>query len=51
LIFVTDREGRVLDLNPAGLELLKLSSKDEALSLPHFREIFQNPRDWERFQL
>jgi len=51
LIFVTDREGRVLDLNPAGVELLKFSSKDEALSLPHFREIFQNPRDWERFQL
>ena len=51
LIFVTDREGRVLDLNPAGLELLKFSSKDEALGLSHFREIFQNPRDWERFQL
>jgi PAS domain S-box-containing protein len=51
LIFITDREGRVLDLNPAGVELLKFSSKDEALSLPHFREIFQNPRDWERFQL
>ena len=51
MIFVTDREGRVLDLNPAGVELLKFSSKDEALSLPHFREIFQNPRDWERFQL
>jgi PAS domain S-box-containing protein len=51
LIFITDREGKVLDLNPAGVELLKFSSKDEALSLPHFREIFQNPRDWERFQM
>jgi PAS domain S-box-containing protein len=51
LIFVTDREGRLLDLNPAGVELLKFESKSEALDLPHVREIFQNPRDWERFQL
>jgi PAS domain S-box-containing protein len=51
MIIVTDREGRLLDLNPAGVELLKFPSKAEALSLPHVREIFQNPRDWERFQL
>ena len=51
MIFVTDREGRLLDLNPAGVELLKFSSKAEALNLPHLREIFQEPRDWERFQL
>ena len=51
MIFVTDLEGRLLDLNPAGVELLKFSSKAEALSLPHLREIFQEPRDWERFQL
>ena len=50
-IFVTDREGRLLDLNPAGVELLKFSSKAEALSLSNLREIFQDPRDWERFQL
>jgi PAS domain S-box-containing protein len=50
-IFVTDLEGRLLDLNPAGVELLKFSSKAEALKLPHLREIFQDPRDWERFQL
>ena len=51
MIFVTDREGRLLDLNPAGVELLKFSSKAEALSLDHVREILENPRDWERFQL
>ena len=51
MIFVTDLEGRLLDLNPAGVELLKFPSKAEALSLPHVREIFQDPRDWERFQL
>ena len=51
MIFVTDREGRLLDLNPAGVELLKFASKQEALGLEHVREIFQDPRDWERFQL
>jgi PAS domain S-box-containing protein len=51
MIFVADREGRLLDLNPAGVELLKFPSKQEALALGHVREIFANPRDWERFQL
>ncbi|MGD0828730.1 MAG: PAS domain-containing protein, partial [Desulfobaccales bacterium] len=51
MIFVTDREGRLLDLNPAGVELLKFPSKAEALNLSHVREILHNPRDWERFQL
>ena len=32
MIFVTDVEGRILDLNPAGVELLKFPSKAEALS-------------------
>lgn len=50
-IFVTDQEGRLLDLNPAGVELLKFRSKAEALELPHLREVFEYPRDWERFQL
>ncbi|MCL4500556.1 MAG: PAS domain S-box protein [Deltaproteobacteria bacterium] len=51
MIFVTNREGLLLDLNPAGVELLKFASKQEALNLTHVREIFQDPRDWERFQL
>jgi PAS domain S-box-containing protein len=51
MIFITDREGRLLDLNPAGVELLKFASKKEALGLAHVREIFQEPKDWERFQI
>jgi len=50
MIFVTDQECHLVDLNPAGVELLKFSSKQEALALGHVREIFSNPRDWERFQ-
>jgi len=50
MIFVTDDQGRLLDLNPAGVELLRFPSKDEALGLSHFREIFQNAREWDRFR-
>jgi PAS domain S-box-containing protein len=51
MIFVTDREGTLLDLNPAGVELLGFSDKAEALALPHVREIFLDPSSWERFQI
>ncbi|MEW6386654.1 MAG: PAS domain S-box protein [Thermodesulfobacteriota bacterium] len=51
MIFVTDADGRLLDLNPAGVELLRFSSKTEALALPYFREVFQDPYDWEHFQM
>jgi len=51
MILVTDRKGRLLDINPAGLELLGLTSKSEALASPYIRDFFQDPRDWERFQM
>lgn len=51
MIFVTDRDGRLMDINPAGVELLGLANKAEALALPHFRDVFQDPRDWGRFQI
>jgi|UniRef100_A0A7C3SJM1 PAS domain S-box-containing protein len=51
MIFVTDQHGRFLDLNPAGVELLGLTSKSEALEGLHIREIFHDPYDWEKFQL
>jgi PAS domain S-box-containing protein len=51
MIFVTDKQGRLLDLNPAGVELLGLSSKAEAVEGLHIREIFRDPYDWEKFQL
>jgi PAS domain S-box-containing protein len=51
MIFVTDQQGRFLDLNPAGVELLGLTSKHEAVGHFNIREIFQDPYDWEKFQL
>jgi PAS domain S-box-containing protein len=50
MIFVTDHKERLLDLNPAGVELLGFASKAEVLALPYIRDLFQDPRDWERFQ-
>ncbi|MBW1992251.1 MAG: PAS domain S-box protein [Deltaproteobacteria bacterium] len=51
MIFITDPQGRFLDLNPAGVELLGLSSKSEALESLNIRDIFKDPYDWEKFQL
>ena len=51
MIFVTDQQGRFLDLNPTGVELLGLNSNSEALERLNIREIFQDPYDWEKFQL
>ncbi|MBW2133861.1 MAG: PAS domain S-box protein [Deltaproteobacteria bacterium] len=50
MIFVTDQEGRLLDINPAGVELLAFPSKYQALRLGNLSAIFENPRDWEKFQ-
>ena len=48
LIFVTDRDGVLLDLNPAGVRLLGLADKEQALGTS-FRRFLVEPRDWERF--
>ena len=51
MIFVTDGDGHLLDLNPAGVELLGYAKKSEVLALSHFKDVFHNPQDWSRFQL
>jgi PAS domain S-box-containing protein len=51
MIFVTDQQGRFLDLNPTGVELLGLDGKEKALQELNIRDIFQDPYDWEKFQL
>ncbi|MDD3580945.1 MAG: PAS domain S-box protein [Desulfobacca sp.] len=50
MIFVTDREGSLLDLNPAGVELLGFPSKTLALRLSSLAVIFESPSDWGKFQ-
>ncbi len=50
MIFICDQEGRLLDLNPAGLELLGFTDKAEALAHLSLRDIFCDPLDWELFK-
>ncbi len=50
MIFVCDQEGRLQDLNPAGVELLGFGNQEGVYSLPDIRQIFRDPHDWERFQ-
>jgi len=49
MIFVTDQDGRLLDINPAGMDMLGLSRPKNPQALPHMRGIFRDPRDWDRF--
>ena len=50
MIFVTDADGQILDLNPAGAALLGLPSEALNDKLPLISEVFQDPRDWETFR-
>jgi len=50
MIFITDAAGQLLDLNPAGVKLLGLSTQTRGSFLPDLREIFQDPECWAAFQ-
>ena len=49
-IFVSSKEGKFLDCNPALLEMLGYASKEEFLALNLARDVYKNPNDRERFQ-
>jgi PAS domain S-box-containing protein len=49
-IFVSSKEGKFLDCNPAMLEMLGYNSKEEFLALNLARDVYTNPQDRERFQ-
>lgn len=51
MIFVTNLDGHLLDINPAGVELLGFHSKLEAVELFDLSGCFYHQGDWERFQL
>ena len=50
MILVVSPDGRLLDINPAGLALLGFVSKSQALQTVLFQDCFYSRRDWERFQ-
>ncbi len=50
MIFITDATGQLLDLNPAGLTLLRLPPEAQGALLPNLQDIFRDPQEWEAFQ-
>lgn len=48
-IYITDPSGRILDMNPAEVEMLGFSSKEELLKIK-MNELYFNPEDREKFK-
>jgi PAS domain S-box-containing protein len=49
-IFFDTVDGRILDLNPAGLELFGIASRDELAAIDVARDVYVNPGDREVFK-
>jgi PAS domain S-box-containing protein len=49
MIYTTNNEGKILDINDAGVEMLGYRNKQEVLALDHARMLYRNPLDRERF--
>jgi two-component system NtrC family sensor kinase len=49
-IFISSKEGRFLDCNPALLDILGYSSKEEFLKIDIARDLYANPEDRKTFQ-
>ena len=50
VVFISMPEGKLLDINPAGVKLFGYSSKDELLSVDIVRDLYSNPQDREKYQ-
>ncbi|MDT8378095.1 MAG: PAS domain S-box protein [Desulfotignum sp.] len=49
-VFISSKQGRFLDVNPALLRILGYQDKDEFLSLDLARDVYLTPDDRERYQ-
>lgn len=49
-VYISSKEGRFLDVNPALLKILGYEDKDEFLSLDLARDVFLKPEDRKKFQ-
>ncbi len=50
MIYMTTREGRFIDVNQAGVELLGYGSKQELLDIESAEVLYDDPNDRKRFQ-
>jgi PAS domain S-box-containing protein len=51
MILVVSPDGRLLDINPAGIVLLGFASKSQVLKNVLFQDCFHSLRDWDRFRI
>lgn len=45
MVFITSTDGKILDINPAGISLLGFSSKSDALGVDIETDLYVNPKD------
>ncbi|MBW1786137.1 MAG: PAS domain S-box protein [Deltaproteobacteria bacterium] len=50
MILIISKDGRIVDVNPAGIDLLGYDDKEELLALSTVELIYDNPRHWRVFQ-
>jgi PAS domain S-box-containing protein len=50
MILLTDPQGRIVDTNPCGVDMLGYDSKEELLAIDSVAELFEEPRDLVRFR-
>lgn len=50
VVYMSTREGKVVDINPAGIALFGYSSKDEFFDVDIGRDLYANPEDRQRFR-
>ncbi len=48
MMYITTREGKLVDINQAGVELFGFSCKGEMLQLQTIAELYRNPKDRDR---
>jgi PAS domain S-box-containing protein len=49
-IFIRSPEGRFIDINPAGIEMLAFKDKNEVLSLEGSEALYQDPEKWNQLK-
>jgi PAS domain S-box-containing protein len=49
MIYTTNKKGKILEINDAGVELLGFMDKEEVLNLDHARKLYHKPKDRDRF--
>ncbi len=49
MIYTTNNQGKILEINDAGVEMLGYGSKEEVLALDHVKKIYRNAKDRDKF--